>query len=248
MTPLIALAILITTLITAFISGIFGMAGGIILMGVLAILLPVSHAMVIHGAIQLVSNGWRAFLLRDHVDYKFLKAYVIGAGVAFAVLMFIVWRPDKQALFLLLGALPLLVWLPRNWVRLDALSPRQGAVSGFVISGLNTLAGVSGPLLDLLFINTPMTRQQIVASKSASQVIAHVIKIVVWSYPSLVAAGWSTMPPMWIGLAAIPLSMCGTWAGSQVLHRLTDVSFRKWMKWLVTGVGITYLARGFGLY
>ena len=52
---------------TAFLSGIFGMAGGLILMGVLLALMPVPAAMMLHGVTQLASNGWRAFLWRDHI-------------------------------------------------------------------------------------------------------------------------------------------------------------------------------------
>ena len=42
-----ALIILVTVLVTTFISGIFGMAGGIIFMG----------AMIVHGTIQIFSSG-----------------------------------------------------------------------------------------------------------------------------------------------------------------------------------------------
>ncbi|MFT6541704.1 MAG: putative membrane protein YfcA, partial [Maricaulis maris] len=46
---MIAAFILVATFITAFISGVFGMAGGLILMGALALVLPVAAAMVVHG-------------------------------------------------------------------------------------------------------------------------------------------------------------------------------------------------------
>ena len=52
-----ALIILLATIATAMLSAVFGMAGGLILMGVLAALLPVASAMVVHGAVQSVSNG-----------------------------------------------------------------------------------------------------------------------------------------------------------------------------------------------
>ena len=55
-----ALVILVTTLVTSFISGIFGMAGGIILMAVLVALVSVATAMVVHGGIQMFANGYRA--------------------------------------------------------------------------------------------------------------------------------------------------------------------------------------------
>src|SRR5579864_2185124 len=43
---------------TALLSGIFGMAGGLILIGVLLTLFPVPQAMVLHAVTQMASNGW----------------------------------------------------------------------------------------------------------------------------------------------------------------------------------------------
>ena len=47
---------------TAFLSGMFGMAGGLILIGVLLALMPVPEAMALHAVTQMASNGWRALL------------------------------------------------------------------------------------------------------------------------------------------------------------------------------------------
>ncbi|HRX75404.1 MAG TPA: hypothetical protein P5341_14940, partial [Hyphomonas sp.] len=58
MGPIAAAIILATVLVTSFISGIFGMAGGVIFMAVLTALVPVATAMIIHGAVQIVSNGY----------------------------------------------------------------------------------------------------------------------------------------------------------------------------------------------
>ena len=61
--------ILVATLVTAAISGVFGMAGGLILMGVLASYVPVATAMVLHGFIQLISNFSRAaFLAKQEIQ------------------------------------------------------------------------------------------------------------------------------------------------------------------------------------
>ena len=56
------IALFATMIGTAFLSGIFGMAGGMILVGVLLALLPVPAAMALHAITQMASNGWRAFL------------------------------------------------------------------------------------------------------------------------------------------------------------------------------------------
>ena len=52
--------LLLSAFATALLSGVFGMAGGLVLMGVLALILPVQAAFVTHGVLQLAANGWRA--------------------------------------------------------------------------------------------------------------------------------------------------------------------------------------------
>ena len=172
-----AAIILATTLVTSFISGIFGMAGGIILMAVLVALVSVATAMVIHGGIQMVANGYRAFLLREAIDWRVFGYYCIGAVGGVVALFFVSWTPDKRALYLLLGLTPMLIWLPKERLHLDIKRVDHAIVAGFVVQGLNTLAGVAGPLLDLFFVRADMTRQQIVATKSVTQTLSHLIKI-----------------------------------------------------------------------
>lgn len=248
MSVLAATMILLTTLVTSFISGIFGMAGGIILMAVLVALVSVAMAMIIHGGIQMFANGYRAFLLRQSIDWRVFSYYCIGASVGVAALFFVSWVPDKRTLYLLLGLTPLLIWLPKERLHLDIKRLDHAVFAGFCVQGLNTLAGVAGPLLDLFFVRADMTRQQIVATKSVTQALSHLIKIGFWSVPVVTAAGWSALPPWWLFAAAIPLSMIGTTLGKQVLERMTDVNFRKWMKGLVTAIGLVLLMRAAGLY
>lgn len=248
MSAIVAAIILVTTFVTSFISGIFGMAGGIILMAVLVALVSVAMAMIIHGTIQMFANGFRAFLLREHIDWWVFSLYCIGAAAGIAALFFVSWTPDKRALYLLLGLTPMLVWLPKERLHLDIKRREHAIFAGFIVQGLNTLAGVAGPLLDLFFVQTEMTRQQIVATKSVTQALSHLIKIGFWSVPVVTAAGWSALPPWWLFAAAIPVSMLGTTLGKQVLERMDDQGFRKWMKGLVTAIGVVLLLRAAGLY
>ena len=67
---------------TAFLSGLFGMAGGLILIGVLLAILPLPSAMVLHAITQMASNGWRAFLWRAHIRWRPVFVYLIGCGLA----------------------------------------------------------------------------------------------------------------------------------------------------------------------
>ena len=242
-----AVAILISVLVTSFISGIFGMAGGLVMMGVLVALVPVSTAMIAHGMIQTVANGWRSWLLRQHIDYKIIVRYAIGSAVSIVLLAGISWTPDKKILYVLLGLVPFLVWLPQDRFNLDIRKPGLAVVAGVGVSGLNTIAGVAGPLLDLFFVKNNMTRQEIVATKSIAQVMSHLVKIVFWSSTLYLTAQPEHFPPYWLLILAVPLSMTGTWLGGLILARMTDVNFKRWMKILVTLIGVVFLFRAFTL-
>ena len=235
------LILLISVFATAFISGVFGMAGGLILMGVLALILPVSAAMVVHGVVQFVSNGWRAVLLVKWVMWRTLAIYLAGSLSAGAVLLFLTLELDKAWLFIILGLTPGLIWVPRQYVHLDAERPAHAVLCGFVVTGLNVISGVSGPLLDVFFTETKADRRAIVATKAATQVISHSVKIGYYILPAIAAGA---LPQTHWLLVAIPLSMLGTTLGARVLDLMSDVQFRNWTKWIVTGVGAIYVIRG----
>lgn len=242
-----ALIILVASLGTAFISGIFGMAGGLILMGILLILVSVPTAMIVHGSIQMVANGWRAYLLRDDINWQVFRRYSAGAVIGVILLggVFALGLTlEKRQVYIVLGFTPLLIWLPKERLDLDILKPFQAFVAGILVQGLNTIAGVAGPVLDLFFVRNAMTRQQIVATKSITQCLSHIVKVGFWSIPAIYAAKENVLPPLWFLLAAIPLAMSGTWLGKQILMRMQDANFKQIVKYLVTMIGIYYLLRG----
>lgn len=239
--------LLAVVLATATLSGVFGMAGGLALMGALTLVLPVSAAMVTHGAVQLVSNGWRAVLHRAHVRWRIVALYAIGSLSAALILAAVSYAPSKALMFLLLGLVPVIVWLPKGWIEADAARPTHAIASGVVVSGLNIVAGVSGPLLDIFFVRTGLSRHQIVATKAATQVLAHIAKIVFYGAPFL-TLGATGMPPWWFFVLAFPLAMLGAEIGGRILDRMTDKSFLNYTKWIVTGIGAFYLIQAAQLF
>ena len=110
------LIIILATLGTAFLSSIFGMLGGLI---------PVSQAMVLHGLIQLTSNGYRAWLNRKDINWSIVTTLIVGNIIALAGLVFIAFVPDRITVLLALGLLPYVAWaLPKN-AALDVSPPRD---------------------------------------------------------------------------------------------------------------------------
>ncbi len=242
MSAAVAGFLIFAAFLTATLSGIFGMAGGLVLMGALAFVLPVSAAFVTHGILQLVANGWRAVLHRQHVKWHIIAHYALGSLVAGGIIALVAFVPSKPILFLLLGMVPMLVWLPKGWVSLDASRQFDGILAGFLVTGTNLTAGVAGPLLDLFFVRTSLNRHEIVSTKAATQALSHAVRIVIFGFPML-GSTVSAVPPWWLFALAIPASMLGTILGGRFLDRLSDINFKAATAWIVTGIGVIYLVK-----
>jgi len=186
-------------------------------------------------------------LHRRHVAWRIVAVYALGSLLAGVAVSLVALTPSKPVLFLLMGLLPGLLWLPQSWIRLDAARPAQALASGLMVTGVNLTAGVAGPLLDIFFVRTALTRHVIVATKAATQVFAHLAKIIVYGAP-LIAAPARVLPPWWLFALAVPLSMAGTAVGGVILDRLSDVNFKRWTRLIVTAVGFTYLFQAAQLF
>lgn len=236
----IAMALLVAVFFTSTLSGVFGMAGGLVLLGILLAILPVGTAIAVQGAIQIVANGSRAWFSRDYIDWKILGIICLGLLVAGIALFILRYTPDLATVCIAIGLLPILVWIPQSWLALDASKPHHAFVCGLLGGGLNLAVGVSGPTVDIFFIRTTMDRRKIIATKAATQVISHAAKVVFYWNAAMVLA-----PFEWAAIAvAAPFAIAGTSAGHWILQRLTDANFRAWTRWIVTAIGIFYLIRG----
>ena len=242
----IHLIILLATIATAFLSSIFGMLGGLILMGVLISFLSVGPAMVLHGLIQATSNGYRAWLNRENIKWKIIFTMLIGCFVSLFVLFFIAFEPSKILVILALGVLPYVAWLVPKEFALDITKPSISILAGAVVVGTNLIAGVGGPLLDIFFQRVAMTRHQVVATKAVAQTIGHICKIIFFGglLSSFNFENWPT--PLFL-TAAIILSVIGTTLGKKVLDIIDDKFFFRWTQIIVLSVGAVFIFRGFYL-
>src|SRR6202011_544884 len=136
MTPLLIAALGLLMVATAFLSGLFGMAGGLILIGVLLALMPLPTAMVLHAITQMASNGWRAFLWRAHIRWRPVCVYLIGCALALGLWSLTKYVPAKPIALLLLGVTPFLARLLPADIKPNPDSVWQGAVYGSICMGL----------------------------------------------------------------------------------------------------------------
>jgi uncharacterized protein len=241
MTALLAAGLSLLMIFTAFLSGIFGMAGGLILIGVLLVVFPLPTAMVLHAVTQMASNGWRALLWWRHIVWKSTACYVAGCLVSVGLWSIWLYVPDKAVALLMLGMSPFIIRAVPERILPRTFGPLQVAATGLLSMMLMLLTGVTGPLLDTMFLRSPLERRQIIATKASCQVFGHGFKLVYFG--ALIEQAGQVEP--WFLAIAVASSMIGTSAGKLLLEKLTDQQFRTWSNRIITVLATYYV--GYGL-
>jgi uncharacterized membrane protein YfcA len=240
-TALFVAILAVSALVTSFISGILGMAGGLILMGILMAMMSVPAAMMMHGITQLASNGWRALLWRQYVDWKVFRGYLYGSVVMlalFAVMQFVLSKPVA---LIAMGLTPFLALALPESLHLNVERKGHASACGAICSVLSLTAGVSGPILDVFFVRSKMTRHAVVATKAMTQSLSHLMKI--GYFGGILTVGRGQVDP-WIGVTMVALALVGTTLSTRVLEKMNDTAFRMWTRRVVMTIGVFYLASG----
>lgn len=250
MSFLLISCITLAAFLTSTLSGVFGMAGGIIMMAFLLAVLPVASAMVLHAAIQLVSNSWRAILWRRHIVWHVTPFYGLGIIAGIVLISFVEYVPDKAVALIVVGSVPLLAFAAQRFITLSIMNRGQTFVTAMVLTFIQMTGGVVGPLLDLLYNNAPLTRHQIVATKAMTQSVMHCVRLAYFGalLPLLSGReGWPEgLDPYWM-LLFMAASIAGTSAAAPILHRINDIHFKGLSRWLIILISLYCLGRGITL-
>ena len=227
-----ALLLVAASFFTSALTAAFGVGGGIAMLALMGLFVPVAALIPVHGAVQLGSNTGRAWHQRAHVRRDifapFLAGSLVGAVAGAAV---VVQLPDAL-LKLVLGGFVIAV----TWARIpgfDRLSAAGLAVGSAVTALATMFVGATGPLLSAFFAQLmPNDRKALVATHAAGMTVQHFLKVVVFGFAGFAFATWLPLVA-----AMIVSGYLGTVYGSAFLERLPEATFRRWFK-----VGITLLA------
>jgi uncharacterized membrane protein YfcA len=223
---------------TSILSAIVGMAGGLVLLSVMLLYLDPLVAIPLHGVVQLVANGSRAWVQRRHVDrgialrYGALLLPMGFAGLALAR------RIPPDGTRLAIGAFALMAtWVP-GWLMLGAHPEavdrnRRFVLLGGVVGFLNTTLGATGPLIAPFFLNLGLGRQALVGTKAVCQLLGHLAKALVFG-----AAGFAYW--QWAGPLALlcATGVIGTAVGSRILDRVDERRFVILYKTVLTATAL----------
>lgn len=238
---MIYIALAIATLITSFISGVLSMAGGMILMGVFGFFLSVPAAMVLHGVAQAVSNGSRVWIYRAHLKWRVLGFYSIGAFLVLGVFTGITFVPSTGVVFVLIGLFPFIALIIPRQINLDMESGPVAILSGIVVTTAQMFAGASGPVLDIFYVQSRMSKEAILGTKAVTQTLGHILKLI---YYGVLLTTLGNELPLWVFPVVVLAAIAGNYLGSFVVARMTDNQFKKIGRVVIMVIGAIYIGRG----
>ena len=232
--------LVLSAFLTSIISGFMGMAGGILLLTIMALYFPPATLIPLHGIVQFASNGSRAVLLRKFISLPllipFLLGSVIGALIGSQLVVAIpeVWYRVGLGSFILI-----LTWLPK----LKSVPKLKGKfffLGGFA-TFLSLFVGATGPLIAPFFIREKLKKEVLVASKAACQLVVHTLKVAVFF-----SVGFSLVPYWELLVAMVIAVFIGNYLGKKILFRVNEVVFMWLFKGIISVLAIRMVILGLG--
>jgi len=229
--------LIIAAFITSSISAVLGMGGGIILLGIMAIIIPEGYKVIaLHGVVQLFSNSTRTYVFRKYINTKLIRQFFIGAliGVCISIiiiLMLINYFNVQSANQIKVEVLKPFIGFFIVWYLFLKPSKKEKKINSFIpvglIAGLSSIfVGAVGPLIAPFFLKKEFNKEHIIANKAASQMITHFSKIPLFIY----FFNMDYRTELDILLPLILAVYIGTNFGKKILSFIPELLFKKLFK------------------
>ena len=235
------LILVLATFAPSIISGVLSMAGGMILMGVFGFFLSVPAAMVLHGVAQTFSNGSRVWLYRRHIKWRVLGYYSIGAFAVLGLFATLTFVPSIGLVFILIGCFPFLALTLPTTINLDMERGPVSFFSGIIVTTAQMLAGASGPVLDIFYVKSEMSKEAILGTKAVTQTLGHILKL---TYYAIIMTIASDLIPVWVIPAVVAAAILGNYCASLLVTRMSDHQFKKIGRYVIRFICVIYIGKG----
>ncbi len=245
--PTVGLILCGAALLTASISAVLGMAGGIMLLAVMLLFLEPAVAIPIHALVQLTSNSSRSVIHARAVRRDLLlpfAALVLPAGF---ISLPLAQHAPAEGLRLAIGLFVLVaVWRSR-WLLLgldpESIGERpRFALLGAVTGALGPIIGATGPFIAPFFLGIGLNRFELIGTKAACQATGHLAKMILFGI-----AGFAFLEYAGLMIGMATCVVLGTWLGTRLLHRLDDERFTLLYKLTLTAVALRLVWSGLSM-
>ena len=231
----------VTALLTSVVSGIMGMAGGMLLLAVMLLKLEPAVAIPVHGIVQLVSNGSRAYFLRKqvrwHAVWRFAWPLMPGGALGIWLLAYVPPSGSRVAI----GAFVLAsTWLKSFFsIGKGSLAERALPLGGALVGFFSPLVGATGPLLGPFILALELGSQSTIATLAACQIFQHASKVLLFGLRGFDLGGYV--------LPCLALSVCataGSAIGTRLLDRLPENTFKAGVRLVLTALALQQIWQG----
>ena len=235
LTLLIFAGLCAISFVGSLIAAALGLGGGLLVLATMAMVLPPTVLIPIHGVVQIGSNGFRALIMLKHVKYTLIPAFMVGTLIGATIGGKMVFALETWVLQAVLGLFVIYAtWAPK--FRSSNPGPVKflgvGAVGGFA----TMFVGGTGPLV-APFVNAACgERQEVVATHASLMTFQHLFKVIAFG---VLGFAFGPYIPLLIGLLAF--GALGTLAGRHILNRLPEHVFRIGLQTILTLLAIRLL-------
>ncbi|MGB0631249.1 MAG: TSUP family transporter [Alphaproteobacteria bacterium] len=232
---LIFSGLVLTSLIAAFVTGVAGAAGGLLLLGVLAAVFPPSVLIPVHTVVMLGDNCGRIAIMWRRIVWRALVPFFIGAAIGAAVGGRIFVSLPNEILQVGLGVLIIVfTWMPRM-ASVGSLRGRFGLV-GFAATFVGMFVSATGALVGPFVAAAFKDRRDVIGTFSATMALVHVCKLVAFGL-----LGVTLTPYLPLIAAMLAATLIGNLAASRILNRIPEQGFRLVFRLLLTLLAIRIL-------
>lgn len=216
-----AIVLIFASFLTSALTAAMGLGGGVALLALMGIGMPVASVLPVHAIVQLGSNLGRTFIQFKYIVWPlvlwFLLGSIVGVAMGGPVVMHI---PDTFAK-LLLATFILWSVFGAKIKPASSVSKSYFILGGALTSFASMIVGAAGPMVAALIASKGYTKQTLVATHSVCMVFQHGLKILVFGALGFAFAQW--MPML---IAMIASGLAGTYVGTRLLDNLPDHIFR----------------------
>ncbi|MEM0899432.1 MAG: sulfite exporter TauE/SafE family protein [Pseudomonadota bacterium] len=234
----VAALLIFASFFTSGLSATFGMGGGLAMLALMGLFIPVSALIPVHGMVQLGSNTGRAWQLKTQIAWReLLPFFVLGTLGAILAAMLVIELPDPVLKIVLSVFVVVIIWL-----KPPAVAVKSGAImaiGGFVTTALTMFLGATGPLVIALFAKQFDQKEALVASSAVGMIFQHFVKVIAFGILGFAFAPWIPLI-----LAMVASGYAGTVVGVRILKWLPEERFRFWFKIGMTLLGLDLARRG----
>ncbi|MBW1654545.1 sulfite exporter TauE/SafE family protein [Flavobacterium quisquiliarum] len=219
--------IFICSFLAFAISAICGGGAGLMLIPILGALLPMNQVPAALSIGTFTSSASRIILFKKNICWHIVKYFVPAAIPAVWLGAWLLKFLNPLYLEIAMG-LFLISNLPFVFKKPEALNSEKKAsdwflsVIGFSAGFLSGLTGVVGLLFNKFYLNHGLTKEEIIATRAANEIILHLIKIVLYTLFGLIS-----IKVVSIGVVVAVAAVLSSFSMKWILPKLSEFIFKK---------------------